>query len=83
MDNGKMPPLLTQPPYKSPTLVDTPDAPGSPPSGSQEDVSDTNHLASECNCPGDRLTASDNKLFGVYQDWVHQNPGTYLDGGIE
>ena len=21
-------------------------------------------------------------LYGVYQDWVHQNPGEHLDGGI-
>ena len=27
------------------------------------------------------MDASD-ALFGVYQDWVHQNPGTHLYGGI-
>ena len=21
-------------------------------------------------------------IYGVYQDWVHQNPGDHLDGGI-
>ena len=26
---------------------------------------------------------SDNALYGVYQDWVHQNPGNNLDGGIK
>ena len=25
---------------------------------------------------------SDNALYGVYQDWVHQNPGNNLDGRI-
>ena len=25
---------------------------------------------------------SDDALFGVFQDWVHQNPGTHLYGGI-
>ena len=28
------------------------------------------------------LMAADNSLFGVYQDWVHQNTGTNLDVGI-
>ena len=27
--------------------------------------------------------AADEKLFVVYQDWVHQNTGTHLDVGIE
>ena len=27
--------------------------------------------------------AADDKLFRVYQYWVHQNPGTHLDDGIE
>ena len=25
---------------------------------------------------------ADDMLFGVYQDWVHQNPGNHLDDGI-
>ena len=33
--------------------------------------------------PGEILTAADDKIFGVYQDWVHKNPRTHLDGGIE
>ena len=41
------------------------------------------HLASKGNLPGDRLTAADDKIFGVYQDWVYQNPVTHLDGRIE
>ena len=24
-----------------------------------------------------------NALFGVYQDWIYQNIGTHLDGGID
>ena len=27
--------------------------------------------------------ATNDMIFGVYQDWVHQNPGTLLYGGIE
>ena len=29
------------------------------------------------------LKGSGNALYGVYQDWVHQNPGNHLDGGIK
>ena len=29
-----------------------------------------------------RILGSDYMLFEVYQDWVHQNPGNHLDGGI-
>ena len=32
--------------------------------------------------PKVHLKAAANELFGVYQDWVHQNNGTHLDGGI-
>ena len=47
-----------------------------------EDASDTARLVSESNLPGYCLTATDDMLFGVYQDWVHQNPSTHLNGGI-
>ena len=39
-------------------------------------------LASEGNIPGFSLTAAADALFGVYQDWVHQNPDKHLDGVI-
>ena len=35
------------------------------------------------NLTRERLKSDNDKLFGFYQDWVHQNPGTHLDGGIE
>ena len=28
------------------------------------------------------LLGDNNTIFGVYQDWVYQNPGEHLDGGI-
>ena len=28
------------------------------------------------------LLGADYMIYGVYQDWVHQNPGDHLDGGI-
>ena len=32
--------------------------------------------------PGYNPTSEDQRLRGVYGDWVHANPGTHLDGGI-
>ena len=32
---------------------------------------------------GEILTATDGNIYGFYQDWVHKNPRTYLDGRIE
>ena len=29
-----------------------------------------------------RLLGANYMLYGVYQDWVHQNPGEHLDEGI-
>ena len=48
-----------------------------------KDTSDAAHLVSEGGLPGDILTAADDKFFGIYQDLVHQNPGTHMYGGIE
>ena len=33
--------------------------------------------------PKVRLKVSDDALYGVYQDWVQQNPVNHLDGGIK
>ena len=65
LDNGEMLPLLAQPPYQYPPLVDAPDAPESPPPGPREDKSDDSHLASMGNLNGDILTSANDKLFGV------------------
>ena len=47
------------------------------------DTSATAHLVSEGDLPGVRLTAADDALFGVYQDWLHQNTGIHTDGVID
>ena len=83
LDNGGIKPLLTQTPSQYPPPVDAPDAPDSPPPGAQEDASDSACLVSVANLPGERLMATDDNIFSFYQDWVHQNPGTYMDGGVE
>ena len=37
-------------------------------------------------CTGDFqyvcILGADYMIYGLYQDWVHQNPGEHLDGGI-
>ena len=47
------------------------------------DVNAVARLMSEIDLPGVRLTAADDVLFQIYKYWVHQNPGTHLDGGID
>ena len=78
-----MSPLITQPSSRYPPPADAPDTPDSPPLVSHKDSSDAARLASESDLPGYFLTVANDNLFGVYQDWVHQNPGTHLYGGIE
>ena len=39
-------------------------------------------LASTTELPKVRLKAANDVLFSVYQDWLHHNPVTHLDGGI-
>ena len=45
--------------------------------------SDTNHLASMEDPPEVHLRGADNELYGVYQDWMHQDPGNNPDVGIK
>ena len=33
--------------------------------------------------PEVHIRGADDTLYGVYQDWVHQNPGNHLDGEIK
>ena len=46
-------------------------------------MSDTACLASGGEIPDESLTDADDKILGVYHDWVNQNPGMHKDGGIE
>ena len=75
--------LLTQPSSQYPPLVDASDTLDSPLTIPRKKTSDTARLVSEGYINRDHITAADDKLFGVYRDWVHQNPGTHLDVGIE
>ena len=76
-------PLLTQPPYQFLTPVHAPDAPDSPLLGPYQEAINTDRLASEVDLDGDCLMSPNNNFPGVYQDWIHQNSGTHLDGGID
>ena len=83
LDNGGTLPLLNQSPSQSSPSVDAPNALDSPPPGVREDTSDAAFLARVGNLPGKVLTATDDNIFGVCQDWVHQNTRTHMDGRIE
>ena len=78
-----MQPIITEPPSQSPPPVDTLYTPYSPLPGPREDAIDDACLSIKSNLPGDHPIAADDMLFNIYQDWVHQNPGTHLNGGIE
>ena len=83
LDNVGMPPLINQSPSQYLTLIESPDSPDSPPPGVHKEVSVAACLASVVDLPSKSLTDADAKILGVYQDWVHQNPGMHMDGGIE
>ena len=78
-----MPPILTKPPSQYLPPADAPDALDSPLLRPQKYMSYDVIIASESDLPKDILTAVYDMLFAIYQDWVHQNPFTHLDGGIE
>ena len=77
-----MPPLSTQPFLLYSPPLDTPEALDTTLSRICVDESTNACLKSKGNLPGVCLTAANDVLFGVYQDWVHQNPGIHLDGEI-
>ena len=54
----------------------------SPPPHTHSYASAAAQLAIDSDLKVVRLTDADDVLFGVYQDWVHQNSGTHLDGVI-
>ena len=63
-DNGETTSLLTKSPSQYTDPVDAPDDPDSPPPGPQVDASGSTCVAG--NLPRERLTAANDKLFGVY-----------------
>ena len=79
LDNGKMSLLLTKPPSQYSPPLDALDDLDSPPTVSDKYASNATFLAKEGDLNRYLLTATDDKFFIVYQDWVHQNHGTHID----
>ena len=81
-DNGAMPPVNTHPsPLHSPpkdTSVTSADLPPLP----RVKSGDAALQVREGDLPDILLLSPKYMLYGVYQDWVHQNPVEHLDGRI-
>ena len=81
-DNGAFLELGTQPSFSKSPLIDTPVAPDKPPPCPCIDAGNTSFLTRVGELPEVRLQGSDNVLLGVYQYWMHQNPGNHIYGRI-
>ena len=80
-ENGATLPVNTwlSPPY-SPPEENSVESAATPPSPCVE-AGDAALKAREGGLPDVQLLGSDYMLYGVYQDWVHRNPGYHLDEG--
>ena len=81
-DNGDMPPVNTQPSTPHSPLEYASVASAAPPPHPRAKASNTNLQARDGDLPDVCLLGAEYMLYGVYQDWVHQNLGNHLDGGI-
>ena len=77
-----MPPVNTQLSLSHSPPEDTSIASAKPPPIPYVEAIDAALQAREGDLPENRLLGADYMLYGVYQYWVHQNPGDNLDGGI-
>ena len=75
-DNGAMPPLGTQPPSLHSLLAYTLVTTDKPLPCPCVESGYAAHLARKEDLPEVCIKISDNMIYEVYQDWVHQNPGT-------
>ena len=81
--NGTFPMYVTHPSLLKSPLIDALVAPEDSPLRPCIDTSDAPCLAITADHPKVCLKAAYNALFEVEQDWVQQNPGNNLDGGIK
>ena len=81
-DNGSTLPVNTQPSLPHSPLEDASVASAAPPPRQRVEVANAALQAREGDLLDVRLIGTNYMLYGVYQDWVHQNPGDHLDGGI-
>ena len=82
-DNDSTPPVNTHPSLPHSPPEDTLVASDKPPPRPCVEARDADIQACEGDLPDVRLLGADYMLYGVYHDWVHQNPGDHLDVGIE
>ena len=82
-DNGALLLHVTQPysPYSPLTYALV--SPYKPPLRPWVDSVDAAHQEIRSDHPNVHLNTFDVAIFGVYQDWMHQNPGNLLEGGIK
>ena len=82
-DNGASPLHGTQTSLMHSPLTDASAATDDPlPRLCIEDGNST-RLVSLSELPKVRLKGANISFYGVFQDWVHQNPGNHFDGGIK
>ena len=80
--SGAKPPFNTHPspPHSPPEVTSV--ASAEPPPHPRVEAGNAAIQAQEGDLPDVRLLGVNYMLYGVYQDWVHQNPGNHLYGGI-
>ena len=83
MEDSEALPLRNQMTFQFLPTVDALDSLDLHPQRLYKDTSNAYRLASKSNLHGDRLTAADVQLFEIFQDWVHPNTDTHLNGVIE
>ena len=81
-DYGATPPVITQPSPPQSPLEDASVAPAAPLPHPRVEAVNATLQAQEGDLPDVGLLGAKYMLYCVYQDWMHQNPGDHLDGGI-
>ena len=81
-DNGATPRVNTQTSLQHSPQEDTLVASDEPLPRPRIEAADAALQAQEGDLLDVRLLGAEYMLYGVYQDWVNQNPGDHLDGGI-
>ena len=81
-DNGAMPPVSTQPSLPYSPLEDTSVASAEPPPCPRVESGDAALQACAGDLPDVFLIGADYMFYGVYQYWMHKNPGEQFYGVI-
>ena len=81
-DNGATSPVNTQPSQPHSPLEYASVTSAAPLPHPHVEDGNASLQAREGDLPDVHLLGANYLLYGVYQDWVHQNPGDHLDGGI-